>query len=312
MKTASLKTEQTKGILLLALGHSYYGNYAATLASSIKFNYPNLKICLAHAGDAINIIKNDARIKLFDSFVEIPKECYQTNGVNTWIKAKNYMYDFSPFDSTLFLDVDMIMFPRNEQSKANGLNVFFDEMESKGIDFTISNRDFMEFTESDEKLSKYSLWANIAEVKAAYKFKDEKYYSCHSEFIYFTKCKKNDKFFALVKEVTENLKVKHTLFGLGIPDELPFAIAMAKLKHYPHQDGYVRIFWENTEHSKPFSNPSQMYKDWFGLSLGGNDNPKETVKLYNLLASFYGNKQGLKLMPHFKKKLHIAGREGKI
>jgi len=305
--------EQKKGgILLIALGHPFYGNYAANLAASLKFNYPNLPIALAFGGDALNHIKSDKRIALFDHFVTIPEHCYKTDGVDTFIKAKNYMYDLSPFDTTLFLDVDMIMFPRNAETKAFGINTFFDEMEAAKVDFTITNRDFMNFMEPDEKLSKYSLWANVAEIKAAYKFKDENYYSCHSEFIYFTKCKKNEKFFNLAKETAENLKVKHTVFGGGIPDELPFAIAMAKLKHYPHKTGFVRIFWENTEHSKPFSNVSQMYKDWYGLSIGGNDNPKDTVKLYNTLATFYGNKHNLKLMPHFKKKLHISGREGKI
>lgn len=301
-----------KGILLLALGHPFYGNYAATLAASIKFNYPELPIALACAGDAINHIKGDKRLSLFDHLIDIPKECYQTDGKDTFIKAKNYMYDFSPFESTLFLDVDMIIFPRNASSGTVGLNTFFAEMEINNIDFTIANRDFMNFTEPDERLSGYSLWANIAEVKKAYKFKDERYYSCHSEFVYFTKCKKNDKFFETVKDITENLKVKHTIFGGGIPDELPFAIAMAKHKQYPHQTGYIKIFWENTEKSKAFSNVSQMYKDWFGMSLGGNDSQKDTVKLYNTLAAFYGNKLGVRFMPYFRKKQHIVGRDGKI
>ncbi len=306
-----MKPAKTKGIVLLALGHKMYGNYAANLASSLRFNYRDIPIHLAYAGNAIDEISKDARMKLFSSVAEIPQEYYTTKGKPTFIKAKNYLYQLSPFDCTLFLDVDIIMTPRNDKNTHDGIGLFFDEMESKNIDFTMANRDFLEMAEAENN-QKYSIWANVHEVAQAYKIKEGRYYSCHSEFIYFTKCKANEKFFKLAEEISENIKVKHADFGGGIPDELPFAIAMAKLKHYPHATPFIKIYWHNAERSGLIDNLSKLYNQFLGISWGGNATDKSTIRAYNLLSEFYAKKHYIPYQHLIEKKKWAEGRQNRI
>jgi hypothetical protein len=73
-------TTAKQGILLLALGQPHYGNYAANLAMSIKFNLPEMPIALLHDDTAIRHISGDKRIEVFDQLIQVPKEFYQVDG----------------------------------------------------------------------------------------------------------------------------------------------------------------------------------------------------------------------------------------
>lgn len=82
---------KTRGILLLALGQPHYGNYAANLAMSIKFNCPDMPIALIHDEGAIRHISADKRLQLFDELIEAPKDTYVVNGHARYIRAKNFL-----------------------------------------------------------------------------------------------------------------------------------------------------------------------------------------------------------------------------
>lgn len=320
-----------KGILLLALGMPHYGNYASNLCASIKAIYPNVKVALAWGGNAINHIKGDNRIKQFDHVIEVPTEYYHTGGKQTFIKAKNYMYRLSPFDCTLFLDVDIVLFPRNDYNKHDGIDKFFDQMEKENIKFTMANRDFVELEKSEE-FENYSIWANIHQAKQAFGITEGRYYSCHSEFIYFVKCKENDKFFSNVESIVEsfkdvkpnnstnlrrksyciinNVKVEMSQFGNGVPDELPFALAMAKCKHYPHATPFIKIYWEAAEkRGLVFNKLPTAYKEFLGLSCGGNIIDKQSIKVYNDLSAAACRLKGLKSFNMVNKNTFASGRK---
>ena len=319
--------ETAKGILLIALGMHQYGNYAANLCASIKGIY-NLPVALAYGGDAINHIKRDGRIKLFDHLIEVPKEYYYTEDKPTYIKAKNYMYFLSPFERTLFLDVDMVLFPRNDTNKHDGIDKFFEEV--KDIDFTMANRDFIELSDS-ENHQEYSIWANIHQAKQAFGIEDGRYYSCHSEWVYFKKCDKVKEFFDDVIMIVESFKdvkpnqsdnprrkavceinginVEMTEFGNGVPDELPFALSMAKNKLYPHATPFIKIYWETAEkRGLVYGKLPIAYKEYLGLSLGGNIVDKGSIKSYNDLVSSACRKRGVKHFPYMNKIQFASGR----
>lgn len=319
-----------KGILLLALGMPHYGNYASNLCASIKAIYPNTKVALAWGGNAINHIKNDNRIKQFDHLIEVPYEYYHTGDKQTFIKAKNYMYRLTPFDCTLFLDVDIVLFPRNVFNKHDGIDKFFDQMEKENIKFTMANRDYVELEKSEE-FENYSIWANIHQAKQAFGISEGRYYSCHSEFVYFEKCEKNERFFSEVESIVEafkdikpnqstnlrrkaycvinDVKVEMTEFGNGIPDELPFALAMAKCKWYPHQTPFIKIYWEAAEKKGwVYGKLPLAYKEYLGLSCGGNIIDKGSIKVYNDLSASACRMRGVKSFNMVNKNTFASGR----
>lgn len=312
-----------QGIILLALGQPHYGNYAANLAMSIKYNLPDMPIALLHDDTAIRHISGDKRIKLFDQLVEVPKEIYQVNGENRYIRTKNFLYSLTPFEETLFLDADIVLFPNVADSISKLIN------ELSEFDFSVSSRGFYELDKLSDNT--YSQWVKIEDVKKAYGLKKGRYYGLHSEFFWFKKTAKNDKFFSLVESIAADfdsykvithdhsvhhsaislineVEVRRAVFASGTPDELPYAIAMAKMKQYPHRDNFTPIYWELADSNRLIHKVKELYSQYIGLSWGGNRTPAETTKLYNLLVKFYTGKGGFKYFPLIAKKTFANGR----
>lgn len=312
-----------QGIILLALGQPHYGNYAANLAMSIKYNLPDMPIALLHDDTAIRHISGDKRIGLFDQLIEVPKEIYQVNGENRYIRTKNFLYSLTPFEETLFLDADIVLFPNVADSISKLIN------ELSEFDFSVSSRGFYELDKLSDNT--YSQWVKIEDVKKAYGLKKGRYYGLHSEFFWFKKTAKNDKFFSLVESIAADfdsykvithdhsvhhsaislineVEVRRAVFASGTPDELPYAIAMAKMKQYPHRDNFTPIYWELADSNRLIHKVKELYSQYIGLSWGGNRTPAETTKLYNLLVKFYTGKGGFKYFPLIAKKTFANGR----
>ncbi len=115
----SLKTEQPhsddfkRGILTIAQGKQQYINMAKELAMSLNISNPGLKKALATDSD-------DPELKLlFD--VIIPTN----DSFGIGIVQKLYMFDYSPFNETLFIDVDCLVL--------KDINFLFEEFRNKDV-----------------------------------------------------------------------------------------------------------------------------------------------------------------------------------
>ena len=310
-----------RGILILALGSPEYGRMAANLASSIRYADANIKIHLVWSGAGISHLTEKHKA-LFTSMAECPLEYYTKpnrqpivgaenfsplqpttghgqmqndrsvrnpllgrgqGGAVSYIKAKTCIYELSPFDETLFLDADMIWFSNPQRKNASTM---FDEL--AGVELTFQNRGYFDLR--NEKLNEtYSNWCNIAEVKEKYftggiEENKGRFYHLHSEFVFFTRSESNKQFFDLAKEIFGNPKVKPAVFDGDIPDELAFDIAVALTGKNPHRDGFLPIHWFAMEGP---ANISQLQNKFYGLSMGGNNLPKQIMEKYKMLARFY-------------------------
>lgn len=259
-----------RGILLIALGSTQYGRMAANLAASIRVADTETPIHLVWQGDALNHF-TEAHKALFTSFEECPAEYYTKNGKEVFLKAKTWAYELSPFDETIFFDVDMILFGKKKVSD------LFDSL--KAVNFTFQNRGFQSLKE--EKLNpKYSHWCDINEVKSAYNTTG-RFYHLASEFFYFKRSDSNKKFFELAREIFDNPKVKPCEFGGDIPDELAFDIAACIMAKYPHKDNFVVVYWAVADKKMAWSDILQQYS---GYSIGGNVIAQSVLDRYNQLA----------------------------
>lgn len=273
---------KTKGIVLIALGHGYYGRMAHNMAASLKVCEPDMPIAIICNDSAMEYLKVYNISRTFDHVITAPAEAYTRNGKREYIKAKTFMYDLSPFDETIFMDADMVWMPRHKPSE------LFEQL--KDVDFTVQNRGYLDISETD-KLAKYVMWADLNEVVEAHKLKEGKYYQVHSEFVYFKKKAAVKKLFDKWKETYDNLKVNHFNFAGAIPDELPLSIAMIKTGVYPHADNYIPIFWFATE--KKFPPDAVLFTDFFAFSVGGSFHNSQQKNLYNRLVQYYFNRLGL-------------------
>ena len=255
-----------KGILLIAVGHENYTLMAANLAAGIKYNCPAMQIALATDQPIPEQFNH-----LFTDVIQVPEEYYTTNGITEYIKVKTHMYDLSPFDKTIFLDVDMAWInKRNPEDLFTILN---------GIDFTIANTG----------VAGQSIWADIKEVKKAWKT-DKPFYNYHSEFVYFKKCARVKRYFDKVKAVFDKPRVKGTSFGgARIADELAFQIASMVTGIYPHKDNFLPTFWwgRAVGTTQFYQYPYQFDDSFFGYSIGGKITPDWIAKNYNNLVGYY-------------------------
>jgi hypothetical protein len=259
----------TKGILLIALGHENYMKMAVNLAMSIKCNEPELQIALATDRE----VRPEYRA-LFDKVKTVPKKAYMAGVKVEFIKAKLFMYDLSPFDETLFLDVDQIVIPGRK------LTSIFSEL--RDIDFTMSNTG----------LAGMSIWADMAEVKTLYG--DKPYWNFHSELVYFKKCDRAKQFFEAAKKVFADNKIKsaHRFSGSTMADELAFQVAAIVTGIYPHAENWTPNFWWSRDRKFRGKYPYQL-KEYFTYSIGGNHTPAFIKQQYNNLAAFYSARMKL-------------------
>lgn len=261
VKTTTVAQTATKGILLIAIGTTEYLEMAKNLAMSIKNVEPGMPIALAHNFDNVDS-------KLFDILIDVPKESYTTNGLTEYIKVKTWMYDFSPFHETLFLDVDMVWLFDKKPS------ALFDEC--KGLNWTMSNTG----------LSETSIWADIREIRKIYP--GVQMWNYHSECVYFNKCDASKRYFDKVKFVYENPPIEGTNFGgARIADELAFQLASLELNEFPHKENWTPIFWYARDKSTAHLQPYKLKEIYYAYSVGGNKLPTVVKNNFMTISNYH-------------------------
>jgi len=274
-----------KGILLISAGHPYYGKYAYQLAVSIKHQSPDVSISVITEGNGLNHLYPEQK-KIFDQIIEADPKHYtsKTLGIRDVFKIKTSLYDLTPYDTTLYLDADMLWLPKKNVEQ------LFDEL--KDIDFTMSNRGSMMIAFAPDDFIE---WTKPSHLVDAYGFKDEMLYHLSSEFIYFKKTKDVKSLFDKTKKAFDYPKVNYKLFGNNQPDELSFTIAMMQSKVYPHTSPFYPAYWENAQRKNMQAH--EMYKEYYLCSFGGATSQQSVKTIYNNLAKYYLNNIGEQAFP---------------
>lgn len=281
-----------RGILIIALGHPNYGRMALTLAASLRYS-SKLPIALAYEKSAISQIV--PFMNHFDADIEIPEKFYHKKGHKEYIKAKTAIYKLSPFEGTIYLDADLIWLPKRP------VDDLFEELKDQQL--VIQSRGSVDLTQTDLP-EKASFWCDLEEYRKEYG--GTKFYSFSSEFIYFKKSKENQKFFSDSMKIYDNLKIDHTIFSGGIPDELVFNIAMLENGMENFKDTYTPIYWEQAERRNLPAN--EMHQKYFGYSAGGHISSPIEKKFYDNLSQYYGNVTGVHYFKIKDKRTYIPER----
>jgi len=254
-------TVNDKGVLLIALGHENYMKMAVNLAASLKYNCPDIQIALVHDGAG-----------------QIPDNLFQCNIMvppGNPIQYKTKLYELSPFQQTLYLDVDMIWLPgRNPEELFTTL---------AGIDFTIMN------TGSGE----YCIWAEADDIRQVAGNVDDPIYMFYSELIYFEKTGKAEAYFSMVQEIYTTATLTNRKFAGGMADELAYIIAALQTGTKPHQDKWCPVYWFYRNKKDAHLQPYQLQNNYYAYSIGGNQLPGYAKSHYNNLARLYAKHAGI-------------------
>lgn len=275
-RTVKVK-EKTKGILIGAIGHPWWGRLAENLAMSIKFNAPDAKISLCYAKGGETDITHE---HLFDKFILIPEEYYHLGQKEEPVKFKAHLDQLTQYDETIFLDADTMWLPRRS------IDELFSELSK--VDFTMQNRTFQPI---DKPTQGFGTWVETEAVRDAYGFTKGRYYNLSSEVIYWT----DPTIFKAARKEYGELKVNPRIFQMGIPDEIVFSISMLKKEIYPHIDNWLISYWESFDKKRMDSGNKveEMYATYYLYSMGGHITTPPMKKFYNKIMQFYAKNLGI-------------------
>ena len=274
----------SKGVVILALGHANYGRMALNLAVSIKCSNPDASVCILHSNGMLNNFNNNERA-FFDKFVEVPDEYYTYNGDKEYQMAKTFIYDLSPYDTTIYLDADSIWLP------GRSLEDLFKKCYYNPILFQCVHK-------WDIQGEWGCLWTvrkdqpneGLKQIREIYNITDNRViYEMQSSFLYFEKSKVAKAFFDTAKECYIKRPFHFWEWNSGIPDELVFNISTAinniKLPSFPFTplffDDYSRNYKGDPQRECSFGKRDTIFSKYFAMSMAGNPNSANTISLYD-------------------------------
>lgn len=271
----------TKGIVIIATKHPYYGRMAYNLAVSIKAHSPVTPVVVLHSGRGLAHL-TDAQKLMFDDIIEMPGADELGCG------NKLYAIDYTPFDSTLLIDADNAWMPGRDADE------LFRELE--GVPFTAITEGKVDFDKPENDLRPdYFMWANVDEIKKAYNLQGTMY-QFRSEMMYFERTEEVVTMFARAREIYGSPEVPVTMFGGNVPDEFALNIAACIYGIHPHKYKWKPCYWDRI-HKRPFPyKDSNLYRDYWVLSTGGNAVTYNTVKLYNRIVKAACYKLGVQFL----------------
>ena len=263
-----------RGVVLIAVGHPNYGRMAAALASTLRLSNDDIKITLLYSNEAISELRED-ELSLFDLQL-LDKETYKEG---RYLRPKLLLYDLSPYDETIYLDVDMAWL-------GGSINDLF--YECVDSDFNMKNYGYTNINKSIDDVKD---WAMASHVAIAYSLSDEKNFHLSSECLYFKKTKDVKKLFSLALKIFDKPKVESREFAGYVADELAFNIAMMKLKLYPSIENWQPIFWRQS--NKALCTIQNLKENFKALSMGGVRATDTEQFIYNTLVSSAYYKLGI-------------------
>ena len=280
-----------RGVVLVAVGHPFYGNYAHNLAMSIKAVTPEIPIVCLTDGEGTRHLVDP----VFNYTIRLKPQDITTNGLKDYIRPKVFLNEHSPFDETIFIDADVLWTPKKK------ITDLFDTLNN--VNLTIGNHSKIDIKEAKKG---FIHWANPEHIREKLGFIEGTLYNLSSEFIYFKKTEEVDLFFKIAQDFYENPTIDFMRFAHGVPDELAFEIAMLKTGIYPHQSPFLPFYWEHAQ--KKSWEPFQIYEKFYGISMGGNVIDFRSQNTYDNLAKAIAKKFNQIFAPCRSKKSFLTER----
>jgi len=219
---------KTKGILLIGLG-LHYSKLAYNMALSIK-RFSDIPVA------CITDCKHSDILKAFDHVLKPQMVDYLEGYTFNPFRLKTRIYEYTPFDHTIYLDVDGI-------ALKDLTPLFTSKFKIQEVaKYTYATSDQCQMVWTDKAGKK------LTDLYDAYKLPHDREYPEHnSSIIVFNKSVKNQKYFERAKELYNDRRLEFKPIGGLYPDELAWNLASAQLNHYSDRPHIKPIYfqWEN-------------------------------------------------------------------
>lgn len=287
---------QKTGIILLAIGHPYYGRMAYNLAMSLKAIDGNTHITLVYTDTAIAHI-NQRFMYLFDNKMEIEQ-------TNEPFGAKLKLDNLTPYERTIYIDVDTLWVNKEAPCK------LFEKL--KGVPFTGITEGMYNYDDPSKSdlNSKYPTWADLDELASAYDLHG-KLYQWRGEFIYFESGIHTDELFARMRATYARAHALQTVkkFAGNIPDELAINIATNQCGIQPHQYKWQPTYWDRLNGGN-MADIGDLQTNYYAISCGSNYNGAGLKRTYDRICAASAGRLGLQhVFPLVSKKEMMINRQ---
>ena len=305
MQVESNHTIDDTGVLLVAIGSDFYGQLAFNMANSLKLSSPTTKIALVADGVSLNKLLPYHKQR-FDHIISAKEgDCRENHIVNPF-KLKTYLYDYTPFENTLYLDVDgLFLHPYKK----------FDDLiySLKDIDFQMHEVRRWSYEDAPQSGMVWTkTGANkgqrLQELWGLYDIdKGNKYPEYNSSFIWFKKTDANREYFANVKKCYMDRRFTGPqLLGKSYPDEMAWNITGAQMGYYGKVEGYRPIYfnWQGD-----IRGPEELSKDYWFIGMAAGFQPSKLLAMYNNIAKRNSNAIGDRFFFKFDQQRKIFFRK---
>lgn len=252
---------------------------------SIKAYEPSIKLCLVHDNKATAHLTKD-ELSLFDSFKIADPADYTINGQTQYQRLKLCLDKYTPFENTLYIDVDTLWFPKKKVS---------DLIEHlSGFDFYIGKN--AEHKSGDKKVAVngYTYWEDPEKIAQYFKLKNPLPQTISGVF-WFKQCAFTKALFARSLVIYGDKFAPCAKWANGKPDEYCFNVALSEMNYSQRNCHLVYFDKANGQISR-----EQMFLNFWGVAAGGNRLSDAVRLLYNDLVNLYH-----KAMPMPVKRLHV-------
>lgn len=283
----------TRGIVLIALGHANYGNYAFNLLASIRAANATIPVAVVAEESSLAHL-TEAKKAMFSHIIGCDAACYTHNGKLNYVKAKLYLDHLSPFDETIFLDVDTCWIPLQDPDK------LFESLKSS--DFQIKNTGYYDVaTKTRHDNNKYTYWNKPELICSTYCI-TKTLPCCQGEFFYFRKSVQATAIFDAARQVfdEQKLSTSEAFAGCLMNDEFAFNIAIALCGYKLPQVPFVPTYWSYLDGFR--MTRTDIHKKYYAVSVGGTSVAGMAVSHYNDIIAWAFNKIGLQHPFLFKEK----------
>jgi hypothetical protein len=267
----------SRGVLIIATGHTNYYRMALNLAVSLKTVNRSTKIALACTENIQKIITM-GESSFFDESIIIKESDLIVNGKLEHPTAKVMMYNLSPFDETIYIDADSLWLPKNKIEDLFAL-VEKNQVAFQSVHLHDLNTEWnCLWTAQDGGIN-----TGIADIKNHYGLKKGTIHEMQSSFMYFKKGKKAEKFFKDAEDFYRNRPIFFHIWSGGMPDELAFNVSSAinQTKVTPHP--LTPVYFADYDPNRYLMGRrrNEIFNDYYIVSMAGNQSPKSMVDMYD-------------------------------
>ncbi len=207
------------GICLLCFGHESFGKLTYNLIASIK-QYDDIHCTIFTDRTSISSVDKT----IFDSIADIPHSAFYLNNIKHPNRFKLCLHEISPYENTMYLDVDSLYTSNN---KINDLfNLLNDD-----VDLIGQNEKIINLNNTTKIFHGY----DVSTFNPNFKFKNNLLHQLHGQFLLFKKNSKTNEFFNLARRIYDKMDNKeitniHEWSWFGRPiEELSITVATGLL-----------------------------------------------------------------------------------